>query len=129
MDESDQKHMKEDIIEYHPNGSIKHRISYYPNGSIKHKTSYYPNGNKSYERFYDQKGYDHREPGLPDYQDWFDNGITYRKTYTVHGWYNNIYNPADIYFFNDGKIDIKYYQLNINYYSKLNWQNSIKNIS
>ena len=108
--------MKEDLIEYYPNGSIKHRINFYPNG------------NKWYEQFYDKRGNCHRKQGLPDYQKWYENGITSYKTYYVHGKRYNINNPCIISFFKNGRILYKSYDLNNHKYSKLGWQNKIKNI-
>ena len=108
--------MKEEIIEY------------YPNGRIKYKMSFYDNGNKRHEQYYDQQGNYHREQGLPDYHEWYDDGIHYRITYYVHGRVHNICNLSDIYFTRNGKIWGKEYYINNNSYSKLNWLNCIKNI-
>ena len=107
--------MKKDIIEYHPNGCKKYQMSFYNNG------------NKRHEQYYDQQGNYHRNPGLPDYQQWYENGIAYNKTYTVHGRRHNIHNPCVISFFKNGRILYKSYDLNNNIYSKLNWMNLIKN--
>ena len=108
--------MKEEIIEYYPNGGIKHIINFYPNG------------NKYFEQFFDERGRSHREQGLPSYQSWYENGMQHFKTYYVHGYSYNIHNPASINFDRNGKIWGKDYALNNNNYSKLNWQNVIKNI-
>ena len=108
--------MKKEILEYHPNGNIKHKITYYPNG------------NKHYEQFYDLQENFHRKPGLPDYQSWFKNGISSFKTYHVHGRYYNINNPASINFDFNGKIWRKIHNIKSRNYSKLNWLNIIKNI-
>jgi antitoxin component YwqK of YwqJK toxin-antitoxin module len=108
--------MKEEIIEYHPNGSIKHKIIFYSNGQ------------KYHEQFYDQRGNFHRKQGLPDYQKWYDNGITCYITYYVHGRKHNIGNPNSIRFNDNGKIQYKSYRLNDKIYSKLTWMNLIKNI-
>ena len=107
--------MKEDIIEY------------YPNGSIKHKITYHPNGNKSYDQFYNLQGNYHREQGLPDYQSWYENGILYHKTYYVYGKRHNINNPCVIEFGKNGKIQFKKYRIKGINYNKLDWMNCIKN--
>ena len=112
MDEPDQKYMKKGNIEYYPNGNKKYELSYYDNGC------------KNSEHYYDQNGKYHREDNLPDYHSWFQNGITYHKTYCIHGNYHNINNPADIYFHDNGKIRRKDYL----FPNKLSWQNSIKQI-
>ena len=106
----------EDIIEYHPNGYKKHKIIFYSNG------------NKLYEQFYDQQEKYHREQGLPDYQKWHNNGITYYLTYYVHGKRHNIHNPCIIEFGENGKIVVKYYALDNFSGIKLFWINSIKNV-
>ena len=103
-------------------------IEKFPNGNKKHKIRYYPNGNKWYEQFYDLQGCEHREHNLPDYQEWYENGILYHKTYTIHGKRYNINNPSNIKFNDNGKVWFKYYYLNDYYYSKLTWMNCIKNI-
>ena len=108
--------MKEDLIEY------------YPNGGKKYKMSFYPNGNKWHEQYYDRRGYGHRASGLPDYHCWYENNISHFKTYYVHGDEHNIHNPSFIRFINNGKIRVKSYYLNGQKYSKLNWQSVIKNI-
>jgi hypothetical protein len=116
LDEQYQKYMKKNICEYYPNGGIKHIINFYPNG------------NKYFEQFFDERGCNHRDPGLPDYHSWYENNISHFKTYYVHSRQYNIHNPASINFDRNGKIWDKYYLLNYSTLSKLNWQNVIKNI-
>ena len=103
-------------------------IKYYPNGGKKYQMSFYNNGNKLLEQYYNLQGNFHRDGGLPDYQEWYENGTHYKITYYAHGEFHNICNPCIIYFFENGKIGIKYYQINSHKYSKLGWKNKIKNI-
>jgi antitoxin component YwqK of YwqJK toxin-antitoxin module len=117
MDEPDQKHMKESIIEYYPNGELKHKIEYHPNGC------------KSYEQYYDLNGLFHRDDGLPDYQLWYENGSLFRTSYYTHGGPHNINNPTGIWFYKNGKINFKQYDIKgYPQSNKLNWNNCIKNI-
>jgi hypothetical protein len=110
--------MKDTKIEYHPNKQLKHRIVYHPNGR------------KYREQYYGLDGKYHRDNScLPDYHSWYPTGITYHKTYCTHGNYHNICNPADIWFFQNGKIRGKYYNINGKLFdNKLTWMNLIKNI-
>lgn len=96
--------MKEYLIEYYPNGCIKH------------------------EQFYDEQGNHHRESGLPADITWYKNGKTRYIMYVIHGRRHNINNPTGIRFNQNGKIWVKDYRLNKCWYIKLNWMNQIKSI-
>ena len=109
--------MKEDLIEYHPNGKIKHEISFWGNGQ------------KYHEQFYDKRGNFHRKQGLPACQLWYSNERKSYASYGINGRYHNICNPARIWYFEFSKIWEKHYYINDNQFNnKLNWQNMIKNI-
>ena len=108
--------MKEDIIEY------------YPNDCIYHKIRFRECGNRWYEPFYDMEGRFHREQNLPTFQSWWPNKYRDQISYHTHGKRHNINNPSVIYFFVNGKIFAKLYCLNDQKYSKLAWQEKIKNI-
>jgi hypothetical protein len=103
-------------------------LEYCPNGEIKHKIDCYDNGRKYRDQYYDKNGEYHRDSCLPDYHSWYENGMLFHKTYCVHGKLHNICNPADIWFRKNGKIDIKRYKIKDIGYFKLQWQNYIKQI-
>lgn len=110
--------MKKEIIEYHPNGGVKHRIKYYDNG------------NKLCEEFYDENGYLYREDNLPAYQCWWENGFVDRKIYRINGHGYYIFNPYFLSISHNGKIIFKFYsgpKTGIRQ-TKLNWGNKIKQI-
>lgn len=109
--------MKEPIFEYYPNGDLKAKF-FYRSDEVKHC-----------EMFYDEDGYWHREGNLPDYQEWHENGMLWRKSFYVHGKGDNLNNPADISFYKNGRIEYKEYILTGRHFSsKLQWHNYIKNI-
>jgi antitoxin component YwqK of YwqJK toxin-antitoxin module len=108
--------MKEDICEYYPNGELKHKIVFHLNGIIKS------------HQFYDENGGDHRDGGLPDYQEWHGNGMSFLISFFVHSLEHNINNPSWISTNVNCKIVEKDYAINDINYSKLKWMNQIKAI-
>lgn len=109
--------MKKDILEYYPNGSIKHIIEHYINGNIR------------YEYFFDENVFYNNHNNLPAIQEWHANGKLSYQGYYNHNNLHNIFNPSTIHFNYVGKINIKFYHINDNDCdNKLNWQNHIKNI-
>jgi hypothetical protein len=59
---------------------------------------------------------------------YYSNGFTRRKSYFLYLNFHNISNPSDVFFTPDGKIEVKDYELSNIGYSKLAWQNLIKNV-
>jgi len=93
------------------------------------KIEYYPNGRKEHECFYNENGKLHRI-NKPACQYWNENGSKDYEAYLINGCWHNICNPARIWYGEfDGKImDKEYYINDDNYDNKLIWQNRIKNI-
>jgi len=105
----------------------ENKIEYYPNGRIKHKIAFHDNGRKYHESFRDENGNIHRI-NKPAYQSWYDNGIKGYDAYYINGRFHNIGNPSRIWYFQNAKICWKNYYINENCDNKLTWMNIIKNI-
>jgi antitoxin component YwqK of YwqJK toxin-antitoxin module len=113
--------MKKDTIpkqscEYHPNGSVKYRISH-------------ANGGEFFIiSFHDDCGNPHKING-PNYQLFRKNGSLVCQLFSIHGKHHNISNPAGVRYDNNSKITMKQYFIeNYKLGTKLTWQNCIKNI-
>jgi antitoxin component YwqK of YwqJK toxin-antitoxin module len=105
-------------------------LEYYPNGWLKHEITFHPNGRKFRECFYNKNRYYHNKLNNPAYQEWYDNGCKSYVSYFVNGCRHNIYNPARIWYTQfGGKINQKEYYINdFDLDNKLNWRKQIKNI-
>lgn len=108
--------MKKEIIEYHPNGEIKHKIVY-------------QNGQKWFERFYDSNGRLYRL-NKPCKIDWFSNGSPQLVAYGKYDKLYNVNNPAKIIYYQNRKIRMKGYGISNTscFRARIIWVNKIKNI-
>ena len=107
--------MKENILEYHPNGYLKHIIIFHDNGC------------KHYEQYFCINGNPNRI-NAPAIQEWHDSGFKKYEAYHINGSWHNICNPSRIWYLYIGKIWEKHYHIYSNRYNKLTWMNLIKNI-
>lgn len=107
--------MKEDIIEYHPNGKLKHKICFWENG------------NKRREDYYNENGLYHRIDG-PAYQVWHENGMLSYADFQINNIFHNKNNPTRIWYDKTGKKQFCQYWINNRLYSRLEWLNQIKKI-
>lgn len=98
------------------------------NNKLKYELFFHSNGSKWFEQYYDEKGFFHNDHGHSDYQQWYENGFLFRKTFCINGEYYNICNPAVIWLSKNVKIEFKYYYIDGLVYNKLDWQNKIKNV-
>lgn len=104
-----------DIIKYHPNGSKKCVIEYHHNGRIW--------------RFkcFDEFEHYHNE-NEPAWIDRYYSGRLEYISYRKHGMFHYSNNPSCRHYTKNSKIRNKFYYLDNKRYTKLRWQNLIKNI-
>jgi antitoxin component YwqK of YwqJK toxin-antitoxin module len=113
--------MKKDTIpkqscEYHPNGSVKYRISHVNNAEF------------FIISFYDKCGHPHKLNG-PNYQFFRKNGQLVTQLFSIHGKSHNICGPAGVRYYENSKINMKQYFIeNHQLGTKLNWMNLIKKL-
>lgn len=91
------------------------------------KQSWYGNGIKASEEFY-INGKRHRV-NAPAYMGWGANGAKSSYIYFKNDFFYNLNNPARIYYNPlSGKIINKQYCINYKHYTRVDWNNNIKNI-
>jgi len=103
------------------------KTKYYPNGCKKHVIEYHHNGCKWRSKYFDEDEHYHNE-NEPAWIDWYYSGRLEYISYRKHGKFHYPNNPSCRYYTKNSKMGGKFYYLDNERYSKLQWMNIIKNI-